>query len=87
MWSRTSARALATFRFELPKLVPEGKVLAVDIQQEMLDIVEATKTKEGVTNIEGVKGEIDNPNLPMNSIDAAIMVDSLSRVLSPFRDD
>lgn len=72
------------FSFRIAKLVPEGKVLAVDIQQEMLDIVEATKTKEGVTNIEGVKGEIDNPNLPMNSIDAAIMVDAYHEFSHPF---
>ena len=64
------------FSFRIAKLVPEGKVLAVDIQQEMLDIIEATKATEGVTNIDGVKGEIDNPNLPANSIDAAIMVDA-----------
>jgi len=72
------------FSFRIAKLVPEGKVLAVDIQQEMLDIVEATREKEGVTNIEGVKGEIDNPNLPMNSIDAAIMVDAYHEFSHPF---
>ena len=72
------------FSFRIAKLVPEGKVLAVDIQQEMLDIVEATKAKEGVTNIEGVKGEIDNPNLPTNSIDAAIMVDAYHEFSHPF---
>ena len=72
------------FSFRIAKLVPEGKVLAVDIQQEMLDIVEATKAKEGVMNIEGVKGEIDNPNLPMNSIDAAIMVDAYHEFSHPF---
>ena len=72
------------FSFLIAKLVPEGKVLAVDIQQEMLDIVEATKAKEDVTNIEGVKGAIDNPNLPMNSIDAAIMVDAYHEFSHPF---
>lgn len=72
------------FSFRIAKLVPEGKVLAVDIQQEMLDIIEATKAKEGVTNIEGVKGEIDNPNLPANSIDAAIMVDAYHEFSHPF---
>ena len=72
------------FSFRIAKLVPEGKVLAVDIQQEMLDIVEATKAKEDVTNIEGVKGAIDNPNLPMNSIDAAIMVDAYHEFSHPF---
>ena len=72
------------FSFSIAKLVPEGKVLAVDIQQEMLDIIEATKATEGVTNIDGVKGEIDNPNLPANSIDAAIMVDAYHEFSHPF---
>ena len=72
------------FSFRIAKLVPEGKVLAVDIQQEMLDIIEATKATEGVTNIDGVKGEIDNPNLPANSIDAAIMVDAYHEFSHPF---
>ena len=72
------------FSFRIAKLVPEGKVLAVDIQQEMLDIIEATKATKGVTNIDGVKGEIDNPNLPANSIDAAIMVDAYHEFSHPF---
>jgi precorrin-6B methylase 2 len=72
------------FSFRIAKLVPTGKVLAVDIQPEMLQIIEARKTDGNVTNIEGVKGEIDNPNLPANSIDAAIMVDAYHEFSHPF---
>ncbi len=72
------------FSFRIAKLVPQGKVLAVDIQQEMLDIIERRKAEEKVSNVEGVKGEIDDPNLPVNSIDAAIMVDAYHEFSHPF---
>ena len=72
------------FSFRIAKLVPDGKVFAVDIQPEMLQLIEGQKTQDGVNNIEGVLGEIDNPNLPPNSIDAAIMVDAYHEFSHPF---
>lgn len=72
------------FSFRIAKLVPEGKVMAVDIQPEMLAIIEDRKAAENVSNIEGVLGEVDNPNLPPNSIDAAIMVDAYHEFDHPF---
>lgn len=72
------------FSFRIAKLVPQGKVLSVDIQQEMLDIIEQRKNKDGVSNIEGVLGDIDNPHLSNQSIDAAIMVDAYHEFSHPF---
>lgn len=72
------------FSFRIAKLVPDGNVFAVDIQPEMLQLIEGQKTQDGVNNIEGVLGEIDNPNLPPNSIDAAIMVDAYHEFSHPF---
>ncbi len=72
------------FSFRIARKVPDGKVLAVDIQQEMLDIIEARKAAENITNVEGVLGEIDDPRLPPNSIDAAIMVDAYHEFSHPF---
>jgi len=72
------------FSFRIARLVPDGKVLAVDIQQEMLDIIVQRMAEEGVSNIEPVLGVIDNPNLPPNSIDAAIMVDAYHEFSHPF---
>ncbi len=72
------------FSFRIAKLVPEGKVLAVDIQPEMLAIIEERKEQEGVDNIEGVLGTIDDPRLPANSIDAALMVDAYHEFSHPF---
>ena len=72
------------FSFRIARLVPDGKVLAVDIQPEMLQLIENQKAEDNVTNIEGVLGEVDNPNLPPDSIDAAIMVDAYHEFSHPF---
>ena len=72
------------FSFRIAEQVPQGKVLAVDIQQEMLDLIEMQKAQNGVTNIEGVLGEIDDPRLPPNTVDAAIMVDAYHEFSHPF---
>lgn len=72
------------FSFRIARQVPEGKVLAVDIQPEMLTLIEQRQAAEGVSNIEGVLGQIDDPNLPPNSIDAAIMVDAYHEFSHPY---
>ncbi len=72
------------FSFRIAKYVPEGKVMAVDIQPEMLQLIEERMEAENVTNIERVLGEVDNPNLPPNSIDAALMVDAYHEFSHPF---
>ena len=72
------------FSFRIADRVPAGKVLAVDIQPEMLQLIERQKTDTGVANIEGVLGQVDNPNLAPNSIDAAIMVDAYHEFSHPF---
>ena len=61
-WSPTSGPAAGTTRSACAKLVgPKGKVLAVDIQQEMLDIIRDRAKKEKVTNVEPVQGDGDRP--------------------------
>ncbi len=72
------------FSFRIAKLVVEGKVLAVDIQPEMLTLIEQRKAVDKVSNIEGVLGKADDPNLPPNSIDVAIMVDAYHEFAHPF---
>ena len=63
------------FSFRIAKLVPQGKVFAEDIQQEMLDII-AVKKKEGEgDNVVTVLGGVADPKLPANSVDLIIMVD------------
>lgn len=72
------------FSFRMARVVPQGKVIAVDIQPEMLQIIADRMESENVTNIERVLGEVDNPNLQPNSIDAALMVDAYHEFSHPF---
>ena len=54
---------------------PMGKVYANDIQQGMLDLLQKNAAKAKATNIVPVLGAIDDPKLPADSLDLAIMVD------------
>ena len=64
------------YSLTMAKLVaPEGKVLAVDIQPEMLHLLELRAKDEGVTNIEPVLSTIIDPKLPKESVDLLLMVD------------
>jgi SAM-dependent methyltransferase len=52
-----------------------GTVLAVDIQQEMLDALVARSRLAGITNIQPVLGTTKDPRLKPESVDLAVMVD------------
>ena len=52
-----------------------AKVLAVEIQQEMLDLLTAKGKKLGITNIENVLGTPSDPKLAPGSVDVVLMVD------------
>jgi len=58
-----------------PKVVPGGRVYAVDIQPEMLTLLTNSMAELKITNVVPVLGAIDDPKLPMNSVDVALMVD------------
>jgi precorrin-6B methylase 2 len=57
------------------KVAPGGKVYAVEIQQEMLDLLSANMKQRGVTNVVPVLGTVSDPKLPTNALDLIIMVD------------
>ena len=64
------------FSFRMAAKVPKGKVLAVDIQQEMLDVTNETAKAKGITNVETILGTIEDPKLPAGQVDVALMVDA-----------
>jgi len=64
------------FSFRISPLVTEGKVLAVDIQPEMLDIMNFLKKENNITNVEPILGGVTDPNLSEESVDLALMVDA-----------
>jgi SAM-dependent methyltransferase len=51
---------------------PSGKAFGLDMTDEMLALAEENKRKAGVTNVEFLKGEIENIPLPDNSVDVII---------------
>ena len=71
------------FSFRLAPLVPEGKVLAVDLQPEMLDIINFLKQEKNITNVEPVLGSVTDPHLPTASVDLALMVDAYHEFSHP----
>jgi ubiquinone/menaquinone biosynthesis C-methylase UbiE len=52
-----------------------GRVLAVDIQREMLELLKDRAAEEKITNIETVLGTVVDPKLPENSVDLVLLVD------------
>ncbi len=64
------------FSFAIARRVPDGKVLAVDIQQEMLDIIEARKADGAPANVETVLGTENDPRLAHASVDLVLIVDA-----------
>ena len=54
---------------------PKGKVYANDIQPRMLDLLRRYMVQQKLTNVEPVLGAIDDPKLPADTIDLALMVD------------
>jgi ubiquinone/menaquinone biosynthesis C-methylase UbiE len=64
-FARRMARAVA----------PKGRVYAVDIQPEMLEIMKGLLEKEGTTNVVPVLGTADDPKLPKGGLDWILLVD------------
>lgn len=71
------------YSFRISPKVPEGKVVAVDIQPEMLDFLRKKSAELKVTNVEPHLGDIDDLKLPAASIDAALMVDAYHEFSHP----
>lgn len=64
------------FSFRIAPRVPDGRVLAVDVQPEMLAIIAARKDETGIANVEPLLGRADDPTLPAGSVDLILMVDA-----------
>ena len=54
---------------------PTGKVLAVEIQPEMLDMLKERAAKASVKNIQSILGTVIDPKLPDNAVDLILVVD------------
>ena len=71
--------------FRLAPLVGEtGKVIASDIQPEMLKLIEARAKQKKVKNVETVNGTAKDPKLPAAGVDLILMVDVYHEFEFPF---
>ncbi|MXZ35769.1 MAG: methyltransferase domain-containing protein, partial [Acidobacteria bacterium] len=75
----------------------EARVLAVEIQPEMLERLGAEMRKRDIGNVRSILGTPVDPNLPARSVDLALMVDvyhefrhpeaMISRIRQSLKDD
>lgn len=64
---------------------PTGRVLAVDLQPEMLALVGRRTKAAGLTNVELVRSTPDDPRLPAGGVDLILMVDVYHELAAPQR--
>lgn len=71
------------FSLPLARRVPDGRVIAVDIQPEMLAIIEERVAAAGVDNVDTRLGSVTDPGLPTQGVDLAFIVDAYHEFSHP----
>lgn len=71
------------FSFPVARRVPEGRVLAVDVQPEMLDLLRERQAELDIDNVETVLGTVTDPGLAPASVDLAFIVDAYHEFSHP----
>ena len=71
-----------TFRIA-PRVGRMGRVLAVEIQDEMLETIRQRAATLKITNVEEVKGSETDPRLPARGVDLVLMVDVYHELAYP----
>jgi ubiquinone/menaquinone biosynthesis C-methylase UbiE len=69
--------------FKIASKVPQGQVLAVDVQSEMIKMLGDRISQSGLKNIKPILGTEQDPKLSPNSIDLAIFVDVYHELAYP----
>ncbi len=72
------------FSMRLAERVPEGGVVAVDIQPEMNAILEEKAESLGITNIETILGTITDTRIPAETVDVVLFVDAYHEFSHPW---
>jgi SAM-dependent methyltransferase len=67
------------------RLGPEGRVLATDVQPEMLRQLTANTKQAGLRNVERILATAADAKLPANKVDLALMVDVYHELQDPER--
>lgn len=73
------------YSFRLAPVVgPTGKVLAIDIEPRMLEVIRGRATRQEIGNVETVRSTASDPNLPPASVDLVLMVDVYHELAFPY---
>jgi ubiquinone/menaquinone biosynthesis C-methylase UbiE len=72
-----------TFRMA-PRVGVTGKVLAVDVQEPMLNALRARAAAVKAANVEVIKGSEVDPHLPAKGVDIVLLVDVYHELAYPF---
>ncbi|MGY4386273.1 precorrin-6B methylase 2 [Pedobacter sp. UYP24] len=71
------------YTFRIADKVPNGKVYAVEIQDDAIAYLKNKASEKGINNVIVVKGNEKTTNLPAGTIDLAFMVDVYHELLYP----
>jgi SAM-dependent methyltransferase len=71
------------YSFRIASQVPSGRVVAVDIQPEMIEFLSNKAKGSGVANVQPHLGAEDDIKLPAGSLDAALLVDAYHEFSHP----
>lgn len=71
------------FTFRISPHVPDGRVFAVDIEEEMLELIRERMDRRGVRNVVPIQGTVRDPNLPDESVDVALIVFTYTQFSHP----
>ncbi len=71
------------FERRLAPLLPQGKIYAVDVQPEMVQLLGELARQPGTRNVVPILGAADDVKLPANSLDLAFMVDVYHELAFP----
>ncbi len=72
-----------TFRMA-PKVGKTGKVLAVDVQDEMLQTLRQRAAAKKITNVEVIRASDTDPHLPTGAVDLVLVVDVYHELAHPY---
>jgi precorrin-6B methylase 2 len=71
------------FSVRIAPHVPQGRVLSVDVQPEMIDVLDRRGREAGFEQLIPVLGTVSDPNLPTGEVDVALMVDAYHEFSHP----
>lgn len=71
------------YSFRISPKVPQGKVMAIDIQPETLEFLKKRSDELKITNVIPHLGAIDDLKLPPATLDAALLVDAYHEFSHP----